>query len=93
MSTTKKQGSIATLFAAKKTTTVAPKRAVGAGASASVSTALTSTNVDVQTFYDELKPYERIAHEIAVEKLGTSYDVTRTHGFLRWKKARGDGAK
>jgi len=46
---------------------------------------LRSTDPDVQAFYDSLTPYERIAHTIAVDKLGTSYTVRRTHGFLKWK--------
>ena len=50
--------------------------------------ALTSENPEVQLFYDSLKPAERIAHTIAKEKLGTSYDVTRTHGFEKWKNAK-----
>lgn len=41
----------------------------------------------IQAFYDSLNPREVIAHSIAVEKLGTSYDVSRTHGFIRWSKA------
>jgi hypothetical protein len=49
---------------------------------------LTHTDTLVQEYYATLTPNERIAHTIAVEKLGTSYDVTRTHGFLRWQKAR-----
>ena len=48
---------------------------------------LLSSDARVQAFYDSLSPAEVIAHSIAVEKLGTSYDVTRTHGFLRWCKA------
>jgi len=52
-----------------------------------VSKKLTSSDARVQAFYDSLGPREIIAHSIAVEKLGTSYDVTRTHGFLRWCKA------
>ena len=52
-----------------------------------VSKKLTSSDARVQAFYDSLNPREVIAHSIAVEKLGTSYDVTRTHGFLRWSKA------
>ena len=46
----------------------------------------------VQEYYDQLKPAEIIAHTIAVEKLGTSYDVVRTHGFIRWSKARASSA-
>jgi hypothetical protein len=49
---------------------------------------LVSTDPLVQAFYDQLGPKEVIAHSIAVEKLGTSYDVTRTHGYLRWTKSR-----
>ena len=48
---------------------------------------LTHTDPRVQAFYDSLSAKEVIAHSIAVEKLGTSYDVTRTHGFLKWCKA------
>jgi hypothetical protein len=49
---------------------------------------LKGENDEVQAFYDQLSPSEVIAHTIAIEKLNTSYDVTRTHGFLRWKKTR-----
>ena len=35
-------------------------------------------------FMASLTPNERVAHKIAVEKLGTSYDIRRTHGFVRW---------
>jgi hypothetical protein len=49
---------------------------------------LASTDPLVQEFYDQLSPNEVIAHSIAVDKLGTSYDVTRTHGFVRWSKSR-----
>ena len=41
---------------------------------------------EVQKFYDSLSEKEKIAHQIAQEKLGTSYDVTRTHGFLAKRK-------
>ena len=49
---------------------------------------LSSSDSLVAEFYATLTPYERIAHEIAVEKLGTSYDVMRTHGFLKWRKSQ-----
>lgn len=52
-----------------------------------VSKKLTSSDSRVQAFYNSLSPREIIAHSIAVDKLGTSYDVTRTHGFVRWCKA------
>lgn len=57
--------------------------AVVAGVAVSATT-LKSTNPDVQAFYNSLSTPQRIAHELAIEKLGTSYDVTRTHGFLRY---------
>lgn len=47
---------------------------------------LTSSDPVISAFYAQLTENERIAHAIAVEKLGTSYDVVRTHGFLKWKK-------
>ena len=40
----------------------------------------------ISAYYAQLTEKERIAHAIAVVKLGTSYDVTRTHGFLKWKR-------
>jgi hypothetical protein len=58
-----------------------------AGAEAATTKKLTSSDLRVQAFYDSLNPKEVIAHSIAVEKLGTSYDVTRTHGFVKWSKA------
>lgn len=42
----------------------------------------------ISAFYAQLTEKERIAHAIAVDKLGTSYDVTRTHGFKKWEKKR-----
>jgi hypothetical protein len=51
-------------------------------------TLLVSSDPLVQEFYDSLGEKERRAHVIALEKLGTSYDVVRTHGFLNWKKSR-----
>ena len=49
---------------------------------------LVSSDPLVQEFYDSLGEKERRAHFVALEKLGTSYDVVRTHGFLNWKKSR-----
>jgi hypothetical protein len=49
-------------------------------------------NPDISAFYAQLSDKERIAHAIAVDKLGTSYDVTRTHGFLKWLKKRASAA-
>ena len=49
---------------------------------------LTHEDPAIQEYYNSLTTNEKIAHTIAKEKLGTSYDVSRTHGFLRWQKAR-----
>ena len=43
-----------------------------------------ATDPQIVAFMASLTPSERIAHKIAVEKLGTSYDIRRTHGFVRW---------
>ena len=43
---------------------------------------------DIAAFMASLTSNERIAHTIAVEKLGTSYDIRRTHGFVRWSAAQ-----
>lgn len=69
-------------------TPAAPTAAADGGVDTSI---LTSTDPDVQAFYDSLSSRERIAHAIAIDKLGTSYDVVRTHGFLKWMRARGGG--
>jgi hypothetical protein len=79
---------ISSFFAAAAPTT-APKPVVAAG----VATRLTHSDPVVQAFYDSLSPSEIVAHGLAVDKLGTSYDVTRTHGFIRWNKARAESAK
>lgn len=54
-----------------------------------LSTPLLSEDPRVTAFYAQLTEAAQIAHKIAVEKLGTSYDVTRTHGFLKWLKKQG----
>ena len=72
------QGSIDMMFskaASKKTETHEEKKL----------TKLMSEKPEVQNFYNSLQPAEIIAHTIAIEKLGTSYDVERTRGFVEWK--------
>lgn len=54
-----------------------------------LATPLLSEDPRVAAFYAQLNEREQIAHKIAVDKLGTSYDVTRTHGFLKWLKKQG----
>jgi len=79
-----KQTSITTVFAKAKAVEKITKESVPI----TESKKLVSTDPLVQAFYDQLSPREVIAHSIAVDKLGTSYDVTRTHGFVRWSKSR-----
>jgi len=45
---------------------------------------LTSNDPEVQRFYNQLTLQERITHTVAIDKLGTSYNVRRTHGFNKW---------
>ena len=52
------------------------------------SSALQSTDPKVQAFYNQLTPQQMVAHSIAVTHLGTSYDVTRTHGYTTWLKSQ-----
>lgn len=49
---------------------------------------LMSETPEIQAFYNSLNKAEQIAHLIAFEKLGTSYDVARTHGYIKWKKSQ-----
>jgi len=88
--TTPPSNSIATLFAAAGTASSSAKKVadVVAKSESKQNTQLSSLDAQVQAFYNSLKPNERIAHEIAVEKLGTSYDVSRTHGFVKWRAAQ-----
>jgi len=74
------QTSIKSLFA-KEAKPKADKKEV-----AKTLVSLASSEPLVTKYYETLSPQQRIAHEIAVEKLGTSYDVTRTHGYLSWLK-------
>jgi HPt (histidine-containing phosphotransfer) domain-containing protein len=47
---------------------------------------LKSEDTLVEAFYKQLSPSERTAHTLAVELLGSSYDVRSTHGYIRWKR-------
>lgn len=81
------QTNIKTLFSACKGVQKTEKKVAKASAKSVLEPAdmLCSDDPEVQAFYRDLTPYERIAHTVAVEKLGTSYTVRRTHGFLKWK--------
>ncbi len=42
----------------------------------------------LQTYYEQLTPFERQTCDIAREHLGSSFDLARSNGFLRWLKLR-----
>jgi hypothetical protein len=64
------------------------KSAKAASATREEYTLPTTDDPLISAFYAQLNDRERVAHAIAVTKLGTSYDVTRTHGFLKWSKSQ-----
>ena len=43
---------------------------------------------DFDEFYAELTPQEKQLHELAIEKLGSSYFVQWTHMYTKWQKAK-----
>jgi len=49
---------------------------------------LTHSDSEIQAFYNSLTAKETIAHKIAIDLLGTSYDPRRTHGFIKWKRSQ-----
>jgi hypothetical protein len=40
----------------------------------------------LQTYYEQLTPFERQTCNIARDHLGSSFDLARSNGFLRWLK-------
>ena len=38
----------------------------------------------VDAYYQQLTPFERRTCDIAREHLGSSFDLARSNGFLRW---------
>ena len=43
---------------------------------------------DFDEFYASLTPQEKQLHELAIQKLESSYFVQWTHMYRKWKKAR-----
>ena len=78
-----KQTDIQALFSKAKT----PQKTVTSEKISKPANILTSSDPEVQQFYHQLTPQEQIAHTVAIEKLGTSYNVRRTHGFNKWLKS------
>ena len=79
------QGSIQAFF--HKPTATTPAQ-ITAAPLLEIQAPVQSTDSKVVAFMASLTPSERIAHKIAVEKLGTSYDIARTHGFVRWSQTQ-----
>lgn len=40
----------------------------------------------LQTYYEQLTPFERQTCDIAREHLGSSFDLARSNGFIHWLK-------
>ena len=47
---------------------------------------------DAEAFLASLDPMNRRLHEIAVDKLGSSYIMEWTHGYKAWKKTASTGS-
>ena len=43
---------------------------------------------DFDEFYESLSPQEKQLHELAIQKLQSSYFVQWTHMYTKWKKAK-----
>ena len=43
---------------------------------------------DFDEFYESLSPQEKQLHELAIQKLQSSYFVQWTHMYTKWKKAQ-----
>ena len=43
---------------------------------------------DFDEFYASLSPQERELHQLAIDKLQSSYFVQWTHFYKKWKKAK-----
>ena len=78
------KGSIQAFF--HKPTSTAPAQITATNTLLLETQATPESTIDpkIAAFMASLTPSEHIAHKIAVEKLGTSYDIARTHGFVRW---------
>lgn len=48
---------------------------------------------DFDEFYADLTPQEKQLHELAIEKLGSSYFVQWSHMYVKWSTAKANKAK
>ena len=46
--------------------------------------------LDFDEFYEQLSVQEKQLHQLAIEKLGSSYFPQWTHIYLKWSKAKAD---
>jgi len=46
--------------------------------------------VDFDEFYTSLTPAEKELHELATEKLGSSYFIQWTHMYTKWSKLKAE---
>ena len=47
-----------------------------------------SLSIEEEDYVKSLTPRELALHNIAVEKLGSSYFVWKSHGFQAWKESQ-----
>jgi len=43
---------------------------------------------EIYQYLTQMTEHERIAYEIALNHLGTSFNVYRSNGFIQWKKSK-----
>jgi hypothetical protein len=48
---------------------------------------------DFDEFYADLTPQEKQLHELAIEKLGSSYFVQWSHMYVKWSTVKANKAK
>ena len=46
------------------------------------------TQEQIDEYIEQLTEIEKIVYEIAIEHLGSSFDLTKSIGFITWKKAK-----
>jgi len=48
----------------------------------------TETNELLKAYYQQLTPFEKRTCDIAREHLGSSFDLARSNGFIRWSSKK-----
>jgi len=44
------------------------------------------TNALLDAYYQQLTPFEQRTCDIARDHLGSSFDLARSNGYIRWRK-------